>query len=363
LGDLGTFIPLLVGMVTKCGLQLGPALFFAGLMNVITGVVFGIPVCIQPMKAIAAVAITERMNESQIIAAGIITGFTMLLLVASGLVDRLQAGVPKSVVRGLQLALGLKLLVSGIRMVVETSRWSGPDSITVGMVCVVIAIVLRRSTRLPASLAIFTVGLMAMGWPDLWKHSQMPVVAWHLPNLGSLESWSVAFWRASLPQIPLTMLNSGVAVCALSADLFPRRLLSQRNVALSVGLMNVAFCPFGAMPMCHGAGGLAAQYRFGARSGGSLMILGLGSILLALLLGNSLLAWLEAYPQAVLGVLLGYGGLQLALVCRDQTRLSDITIMLVTMTACCVVGIATGVLIGWLVTWVAKAGCNRTVVD
>ena len=87
--------------------------------------------------------------------------------------------------------------------------------------------------------------------------------------------------------------------------------------------MNLLCCPWGAMPMCHGAGGLASQYRFGARSGGSLVILGAGMVALALLFGGSLLVWLEHYPRAVLGVLLGLGGLELARVCRDQLKWRD----------------------------------------
>ena len=110
LGDLGTFIPLLVGMVNQCGLQLGPALLGAGLMNLVTGFAFRIPMPVQPMKAIATVAIAEGLSESQIIAAGIITGAVVLLLGATGWINWLNKVIPKNVVRGLQLALGLKLL-------------------------------------------------------------------------------------------------------------------------------------------------------------------------------------------------------------------------------------------------------------
>ncbi len=96
LGDLGIFIPLLAGMVTQCGLQLGPALLFAGIMNVITGLWFAIPMVVQPMKAIAAVAIAERLSEAQIIAAGIITGGAVLLLVLFGLIDGSVRSFPEA---------------------------------------------------------------------------------------------------------------------------------------------------------------------------------------------------------------------------------------------------------------------------
>src|SRR5690606_38237622 len=108
------------------------------------------------------------------------------------------------------------------------------------------------------------------------------------------------------PQIPLTTLNSVIAVCALSADLFPARAATPRKVAISVGLMNLSACPFGGMPMCHGAGGLAGQYRFGARTNGSILFLGTVKMLLAVLLGGTLMALCQAFPASVLGVLLGF---------------------------------------------------------
>ncbi len=356
LGDLGTFIPLLVGMVNRCGLQLGPALFFAGLMNVVTGLAFGIPMPVQPMKAIATVAIAEGLNESQIIAAGIATGVMVLLLALTGCVDRLQRAIPRSVVRGLQLSLGLKLIELGFRKVVETNIWIGYDSIGLGVLCAALVLLLYFSPRVPAALVVFCIGLAAL----VLAHPSLPAriglgAPWHLPQLTDPHTWSRGVWMGAVPQLPLTVLNSVVAVCALSADLFPRRAAAPRRVAISVALMNLVCCPLGAMPMCHGAGGLAGQYRFGARTGGSVVLLGAVKILLALLLGGCLLAWLQAYPQSVLGVLLLFSGLELSLVCRDQTKRADFFVMVLTAGACLALNAAAGFLVGWVLaaalTW------------
>ena len=103
------------------------------------------------------------------------------------------------------------------------------------------------------------------------------------------------------------------------------------------------------MPVCHGAGGLAAQYRFGARTGGSIVMLGAAKVLLAVLFGGSLLVWLQHYPASVLGVLLLFSGLELALVCRDQTRRVDFFVMLVTAGACMALNTGVGFVIGWAV--------------
>lgn len=348
LGDLGTFIPLLVGMVHRCGLQLGPALFFAGLMNVVTGFAFGIPMPVQPMKAIATVAIAEGLTEAQILAAGILTGAVILLLALTGTVDRIQRAIPRSVVRGLQLALGLKLIELGFRQVADTQVWIGWDSIGLGLVCAALVLLLYFSTRVPGALVVFGVGLVALVWanPSLLSEVRFGL-SWKWPALADAHAWTTGFWRGTVPQVPLTLLNSVVAVCALSADLFPNRPAQPRRVAVSVALMNLACCPLGAMPTCHGTGGLAGQYRFGARTGGSVVILGAAKILLALSIGGSLLALLQAYPHSVLGILLLFGGLELAMVCRDQISRVDFFVMALTAGACMALNAAAGFMVGW----------------
>ena len=156
-----------------------------------------------------------------------------------------------------------------------------------------------------------------------------------------------AFPKAALPQIPLTTLNSVIAVCALSADLFPDRKISPRRVAVSVGVMNLVAAWFGGMPMCHGAGGLAGQYRFGARTNGSILFLGVVKMVIAVLFGASLMALCGAFPASILGVMLGFSGLELALSCRDQTRRADAYVMLLTAGACLALNnIALGFVLG-----------------
>jgi len=319
LGDLGTFLPLLVGMAAQNGLNFAAALFFAGLFNIITGLTFSIPMAVQPMKAIAAVALTEGLTVPQILAAGATVSLVILVLGVTGLIDWLNRVVPKSVVRGLQLALGLSLLMKGMQMVAGTNQWFAPDSVSA-----MVVLLLFFSRRVPAALVLFGIGLILA----VWTH---PGIVGSLGFGFTLPSWSPLAWddfvtafpKAALPQIPLTMLNSVIAVCALSADLFPDRRAEPRRVAASVGMMNLVACWFGGMPMCHGAGGLAGQYRFGARTNGSILFLGVVKMVLAVLLGASLMSLCQAFPASVLGVLLAFAGMELALVCRDQTSRTD----------------------------------------
>ncbi|MEK6797569.1 MAG: putative sulfate/molybdate transporter [Planctomycetota bacterium] len=348
LGDLGTFIPLLVAMVYTCGLQLGPALLAAGVLNILTGVVFRIPMPVQPMKAIATVAIAEKLSESQILCAGMVTGGLILLAGLTGLIDHLNRAVPKSVVRGLQLAMGLKLLTSGYEMIARCDAWIGSDSVALGIACAVLVLALYFSSRIPGALVVFGIGLAALliRQPALLGQTQLGM-SWRLPSLGSGNDWLIGTWRGALPQLPLTTLNSVIAVCALAKDLFPHSDARPGRVAVSVGLMNLLTCPLGGMPMCHGAGGLAGQYRFGARTGGSVILLGAVKCLLAVALGDSLLQWLQAYPQSVLGVLLLFSGLELSMACRDQSSRVDFFVLLLTAGACLAINMAAGFVIGW----------------
>ncbi|UCE61314.1 MAG: putative sulfate/molybdate transporter [Phycisphaerales bacterium] len=360
LGDLGVFIPLLVGMVNRCGLQFGPALFCAGLMNLVSGLIFGIPIPVQPMKAIAAVAIGEGLTHQQVLTAGIATGAVILVLTLTGLIDWLNRAIPQSVVRGLQLGLGLKLLIKGVEMITDAQVLIGWDSIGLGILCTLVVLMLYGSTRIPAALLVFAIGLIALvaSQPALLSQTRLGMT-WTMPVLSDWSAWRIGVVHAALPQIPLTTLNSVIAVCALSRDLFPNRPAAPRRVAISVALMNLVCCPLGGMPVCHGSGGLAAQYRFGARTGGSIVMLGVAKMGLALLLGGSLLLWLEHYPQSVLGVLLLFSGVELALVCRDQSSRIAFFVMIITAGVSAAANMAVGFLAGWAVAILLVQGVMR----
>lgn len=143
------------------------------------------------------------------------------------------------------------------------------------------------------------------------------------------EDLKIGFVRAAIPQIPLSILNSVIAVCKLSGDLFPDREASAMKVSVSVGLVNFVGCWFGAMPCCHGAGGLAGQYRFGGRSGASVVYLGIAKLLLALAFGNSFGRILGQFPVGVLGVLLLFAGIELAMAAKDMNTKQEAFVMLV----------------------------------
>mmetsp|Transcript_25897 Transcript_25897/g.42783 ORF Transcript_25897/g.42783 Transcript_25897/m.42783 type:complete len:138 (+) Transcript_25897:1-414(+) len=95
-----------------------------------------------------------------------------------------------------------------------------------------------------------------------------------------------------------------------------------------MGLMNLSTCCFGHFPSCHGCGGLAGQHHFGARSGSSMVFIGLLKMVLAVIVGPSMLHALETFPSVVLGVLLAVSGIELATSCADIRCKADLAVAL-----------------------------------
>lgn len=352
LGDMGLYLPLTSALVTVAGLDLVAVLFFSGLWNLLSGLMFGIPICVQPMKAIATVAIAEGMSAPQVLAAGIISGAVVLLIGSTNLLKVIMARLPKSVIRGLQVGLGLKLLMMGLSMITKSGNWVGYDSILIGVICSVLILLLFASKRVPAALAIFSFGLVMaiLKHPEILSSLKVNL-SW--PSLVTITGND--FIRGGLvgaiPQLPLTLLNSVIAVCALSRELFPKNSANEKSVAISVGLMNIIGCWFGAMPVCHGAGGLAGQYRYGARTGGSMVFLGTLKMLIAIIFGATLLPLMIAYPQSVLGALLIYSGMELALLIKDTQRQRDFFVILITTAGILAVNTTVGFTLGLFSAW------------
>lgn len=398
LGDLGTFLPLLVGLTVESGLDVGTTLIVTGVYNLVTAICFDVPMPVQPMKTIAAVALSDdAVTVSQIVAAGAFVSAAVFFLGATGLIDTFNRVVPRAVVHGMQIGLGMLLCVRAFKMAVfddsgdsNVRALLGADGLLVAAAALALAVFggARKtfSTRsrcvpsrcdedederperperpdrrsvdertLSSSRSIVSIRSVENERPEtdvengcpetttatrLTSPSPSPstpptAIALVLAGLalsatrpGSLSSlrvgpttpkpvtftaddWATGIVKAGLPQLPLTTLNSVVAVCALSKELFPDRPAAPTRVATSVGAMNLAGAAIGVMPCCHGAGGLAAHYHFGARRGAATAFLGLCKLTLGALFGGSLLTLLRAFPKTVLGVMLGAASVEL----------------------------------------------------
>jgi MFS superfamily sulfate permease-like transporter len=320
LGDLGSLIPAVVALAQQRRIHLASALFFGGVSNIWTGYAWDRPMCVQPMHSIAAVAIAEGLSQRQVSAAGIWMGFFLVGLAVTGLMDAMNKIIPRPVVGGLQLGVGLHLAMKGVEMVAALSWADHVDSKLLGICLTLLAFFwLREDYQRPVGLYLFGIGLVLAVY-ELARTNALsslklfgsPIFVWSLSDMEH-KDWLTGLTEGALPQLPLTTLNSVISVCHLSHSLYPnKRHLTRKEVALSVGIMNLFCIPLGGMPNCHGAGGLAGQHRMGARSGASVIFLGVCKVLLGVVLGASALILLDALPKAVLGIMLGIAGLELA---------------------------------------------------
>ena len=354
LGDLGTFIPLVAGISIVTGMDLGIILIFAGIFNILTGLLFGQPIPVQPMKAIAAVAIAEQLLPAEIAAAGLLAGAIVFVLGSSGLITKVEHLIPKSIIRGIQLGVGLKLALKGISFISEMPI-IGLNSITTALFIGVGILILKKVNKFPTALLLFGSGLFILFLltPEALLQINVSLPSFHF-IIPSSENWLTGLTRGALPQIPLTLLNSVFAVCILSGDLFPDKKISTGKMATSVGLMNLIGCGFGGLPMCHGSGGLAGQYHFGARTGGSVVILGVIKLLVGLFLGVSAMQLIQLYPLSILGIMLIFAGYELARPARDQKQLVGIIITISTALGIIFLNTLYGFLIGLLVYLIIK---------
>lgn len=316
LGDLGTFLPIAIALAVNGTVSLASTLIFSGVYNILTGIYFGIPLPVQPMKAIAAVAIARSFSNGSIAAAGIFVGACILLFSVTGLLRWFANAIPIPVIKGIQVGAGLSLVISACGGMLRPLGWISPswaDNRIWAIAAFVALIVTNIYRKIPYALALFAVGLLfAIIRTALAGH--MPgFEIWHpYVVIPTPHQWRVGALDAGIGQIPLTTLNSIVAVVHLSHDLLPNvRTPSITHIGLSVAAMNLLGCWFGAMPVCHGSGGLAAQYRFGARSGASVIFLGVLKLIIGLLFGETLVDLLKRFPAAFLGVMVIAAGLEL----------------------------------------------------
>jgi SulP family sulfate permease len=332
-GDLGTLLPIVVAMIVINKLSPTTVFLSFGLFYLGTAFFYRLPIPVQPLKAVGAIAIAfpGQITESVIGASGVIFGALLLLFALTGVVDKLAKLFTQPVVRGIQLALGLIFLRKGIELIVDKNMFlsgvSGrfPDSsVNLILGVIVFALVLRLldNKKLPAALAAVGVGIVAgLACGGLGERS------FHLgPTRISVMSFSlndlwIAFIMLILPQIPLTIGNACVGTADTCSTLFPNdpRLskATAGNFALTRGLANFPTGFFGGVPMCHGTGGLAAHYRFGARTGGAPLMIGAIFVVMALAFGDAGFIFLTLLPNSVLGVLLIFAGLELCPLIRS----------------------------------------------
>ena len=316
-GDLGTDLPLLVGVVIATGMDATAAFVTFGVLQILSGLAYRLPMPVQPLKAMAAIAIAGKLSPPLLAAGGLIVGIVMLLLANSGALAWIARVVPKAVVRGIQVGLGLQLAKLALTRFIPAD---GAGGWALAAVALAIVLWLRTNRRVPAALVVLLLGFAYAA--AMWPPDVALPFGFRLPALPTRWPTGDEFLRASLllalPQLALSLGNSVLATRQVVADLFPEREpLSVRRIGTTYALMNLVAAPLGGLPVCHGSGGIAGHYAFGARTGGSAVIYGLFLVAAGLLLVGSPAAFERLFPGPVLGTLLLVEAVTVLLLVRD----------------------------------------------
>lgn len=316
-GDIGTDLPLIIGMILAAGLHSPSVLIMFGLMQYLTAVTYRIPMPVQPLKAVAVIVITQKISPGILYGGGLAIGIAMLLLTVTGGITLLARIVPKSVIRGLQLGLGIQLSLLALRDYVQADGFPG---YALAFVAFAVVIALWGNRRFPPALPVILIGIV---YAFLFKLSGSDLVnaaGLSLPHFQtvSVDNILTGFLVLALPQIPLSLGNSVLATRQVAEDLFPERQITVRKLSLTYAAMNLVNPFFGGVPTCHGSGGMVGHYTFGARTGGSIIIYGSIFLVLGLFFANGFHQVVQVFPLPMLGVLLLFEGAALMMMIRDQ---------------------------------------------
>ncbi|MDY0220595.1 MAG: putative sulfate/molybdate transporter [Desulfobacterium sp.] len=378
-GDLGTILPLAIGMIMVNGLSPHGLFLSVGLFYVFSGVYYGVTVPVQPMKVIGAYAVATSLTPSQIGASGLLIGLILLVLGTTGAMGVLGRYIPKSVIRGVQMATGTLLVAQGVRFMTGTSKYQivqglaephmtlqaiggMPVGWIIGIIGAVITLFLLDNRRFPAGIVVVIYGfVLGLIWgtydglnlftPGLFMPELLPF------GFPTGADFSFVLIALVLPQLPMTVGNAVVANADLSQEYFgpDSKRVTYKALCITMGLANLVSFMLGGMPLCHGAGGLAAHYRFGARTAGSNLMIGLIFLVLAVFLGPRILEMVNLIPFSVLGVLLIFAGCQLGLTILDMKDRKDMFVILIMLGITLASNLAVGFLVGIVLSYALKS--------
>lgn len=369
LGDLGALLPLALGMIVVNGLDPVGLFFCVGLFYILAGSYYKVPIAVQPMKTVGAYAIATGVSASVIAASGIWLGVLLLIATRKGLLNTLKRFTPVAVIRGVQVSTGCLLAMQGVKLILGNSALQQtmsephlelhallgiPWSILLGVSALVAMLFFIDNKRFPGALVVVSTGFLL----GLLIRNFNITLGIHAPSFlpFGFPGWAdfaFALPMLVLPQLPMTLGNAVFANADLSHQLFPEssERVTPRALCFTMGTACIISSFLGGMPMCHGAGGLAAHYRFGARTSGSNILIGAVMILATVLLGSSLVEALYMLPLAVLGALLLLAGLELCLTVRDLTDRNSLFIVFFMLVVSISTNLALAFMIGATLCW------------
>lgn len=336
-GDIGTDLPLIVGMIMVSGIDSASTFIIYGILQIASGLYYGMPMAVQPLKAVATLVIAGNIAGSVIYGGGLAIGIIMLFLTITGLIKKLSTFIPKAVIRGIQMGLGLMLANIALKNYIVEG--SGVMEYGLVIVAFTIALVLLGNRKYPPALFIIGLGMLYALFfqienpTTLFSSVKMEIPNFHIPKWDDIAT---GFLILALPQIPLSIGNSILASDQLAKDLYPEKKITVSKIAFTYSLMNIISPFFSGIPVCHGSGGMAGHHSFGARTGGSVLIYGAFFLILGLFFSHSFDQIVKIFPMQILGVILFFEAITLVFLVRDiQTKKSDFYIALVVALIAC----------------------------
>ena len=317
-GDIGTDFPLIVGMILAAGLDSASVLVTFGIMQIFTGSFYKMPMPIQPLKAMATIVITQKISPNILYGGGLAIGISMFLLNITKLIDWISRVVPKAVIRGIQLGLGIKL---GLLALQDYVIADGVAGYYLAAAAFLLAIFLLGNRKYPPAIFIIMLGIFYAFVFKVDAHSFINAVGIHLPQVHT-PTWAdilTGFLILTIPQIPLSIGNSILATNQIANDWYPKRTVTIRKISYTYSLINLINPFFSGIPTCHGSGGIVGHHTFGGRTGGSVIIYGCLYIFLGLFLSQGFDTLVHIFPLPILGILLLFESLGLMLLVQDVT--------------------------------------------
>jgi hypothetical protein len=331
-GDLGTLLPFVLAYISLMNFNPSAILFGFGLTNIVVGGLYKTPIPVQPMKAISMAALTHasKVTPGMVWGAGLFSGIFWLVMASTGVSKYVPKLVKRPIVKGIVLGLGLSFQVGGVKMMAQAPL--------IALVGLFLVFALRKNQKIPGIFALILFGAFTviLTKPQVLGGLLMIRPSLYVPALTikpfTLDEFIQGAVLLALPQLPLTLSNGILALVTENNDLFPSRPVSVRQVTLSTAVINLVTPFTGGIPMCHGVGGMAGHVRFGARTGGATIILGVALLGLALVFGQSLPLLFQLFPQVVLGVVMFLAGVELASSSIDFGK-GKVDLFLITVTA------------------------------
>ncbi|MHA1803501.1 MAG: putative sulfate/molybdate transporter [Promethearchaeota archaeon] len=354
LGDWGTLIPFIMGYVSIVGFNPAGIFLCLGMTNIILGLKHDLPLPVQPQKTIATVAISRQWSVNMVISTGLGTGIIWTILGFSKKMNSIVKKVPEIAVRGIQFGLALILGWAALLLMVE--------NYLLAVFSMVLMLLLLKNQKIPSAIILVGLGIFIIFFT---RAMTVESISFNLPQFTLyVPTWKnllIGMIIAGIAQLFLTLTNVMIATVALINDLYPERqkTFDADILSFNMGAINIISPFLGGIPLCHGSGGLAAQYAFGARTGGSMIMEGLFELILGLFFSETLFLLFTTFPKAILGAMLLYTAFLLGRISQQEFRWKKFFLIAISGVFCFLVGLVVGFLIGLVLSFLFKERAKK----